>query len=92
MSRIEVEAMIRNYKSIEKMVSDLTNKMTAIEEQIKKEMVERNTEELRCGSFVVRFTSVLSSRFNTRLFKQVIGADVYKMFCKEVFNKRFQIC
>ena len=91
MSRNEVEAMIRNYKSIEKMVSDLTNKMTAIEEQIKKEMVERNTEELRCGSFVVRFTSVLSSRFNTRLFKQVIGADVYKMFFKEVFNKRFTI-
>ena len=91
MSRIEVEAMVREYKGIEKMVSELTNKMVSIEEQIKKEMVERNTEELRCGSFVVRFTSVLSSRFNTRLFKQVIGADVYKMFCKEVFNKRFTI-
>ena len=91
MSRIEVEAMVREYKGIEKMVSELTNKMVSLEEQIKREMVERNTEELRCGSFIIRFTSVLSSRFNTKLFKQVIGADVYKMFCKEVFNKRFTI-
>lgn len=91
MSRFEIEAMVREYKGIEKMVGELTGKMNSIEERIKREMVERDVPELVCSAGVVRFIDVLSTRFSGTFFKKIVGADVYKMFCREVASKRFTI-
>ena len=42
------------------------------------------------GNVIVRFTSILSARFDTKAFKKDF-ADIYTMFCKQVPSKRFSI-
>ena len=53
-------------------------------------MLERNTEELTAGRFIIRWTSVVSNRFDSSAFKKVHG-DLYKAFCKATSSRRFTI-
>ena len=62
----------------------------AIRDSIKQEMMERDTEELECGQYIIRYTSVLSNRFDTTAFKKTYG-DLYKAFTKQTASKRFSI-
>ena len=80
-SLIEYEAMIEELKA----------EAEEIRNEIKEEMEARNTEELEIGSHIVRFTSVLSSRFDTKRFKEELGESLYKAYCKEVASRRFTI-
>ena len=65
--------------------------MMNVRNEIKNEMNARETEELAIGSHIVRFTSVLTSRFDTKRFKEAFGEDIYKAFTKEVSSRRFSI-
>ena len=43
------------------------------------------------GRFVVRFIDVLTTRFDTKRFKEKFGEEVYNAFTKQVPSKRFSI-
>ena len=62
----------------------------ALRDDIKTEMLTRNTEELEAGQYIVRWTSVLSQRFDSTAFKKVMP-DIYKDFIKQVSSRRFSI-
>ena len=62
----------------------------AIREAIKEYMVERGTEELIAGSYIVRYTNVISNRFDSTGFKRLY-ADLYKDFTKTVSSRRFSV-
>ena len=62
----------------------------AIRDSIKEEMLERDTEELIAGSYIIRWTSVLSNRFDTTNFKKMYG-ELYKAFTKQSASRRFTI-
>ena len=62
----------------------------ALRDSIKQEMLERDTEELECGQYIIRWTSVLTQRFDTTSFKKAMP-DVYKSFIKQSASKRFSI-
>ena len=57
---------------------------------IKEEMEARETEELDLGNVIIRFTSVLSNRFDTTSFKK-LHKDLYNLFVKQVASRRFSI-
>ena len=57
---------------------------------IKEEMEARETEELNLGNVIIRFTSVLSNRFDTTAFKK-LHSDLYNSFLKQVASRRFSI-
>ena len=76
----KVELLTEYEAAIEEMKAEAEE----IRNSIKAEMDERGTEELQIGQFIVRFTNVVSSRFDTKRFKEKFGADVYKAFTKEV--------
>ena len=59
-------------------------------DEIKAEMLSRNTEEMEAGQYIVRWTSVLTQRFDTTAFKKVMP-DVYKEYTKQVSSRRFSI-
>lgn len=80
--------MLREYEA---MIEELKAEAEEIKKEIKGEMDERETEELEIGQFIVRFTSVLSSRFDTKRFKEAFGEETYKAFTKEVKSRRFTI-
>ena len=62
----------------------------ALRDSIKQEMLERGTEELECGQYIVRWTSVLTQRFDSTSFKKAMP-DVYKAFIKQSTSRRFSI-
>jgi predicted phage-related endonuclease len=45
---------------------------------------------MEAGKYIVRWTSVLSQRFDTSAFKKVMP-EVYKEYTKQVTSRRFSI-
>ncbi len=62
----------------------------AIRDELKAEMLQRNTEELECGQYIIRYQSIVSNRFDSSAFKRLMP-DVYKSFIKQSTSKRFSI-
>ena len=62
----------------------------ALRDSIKQELIERDTEELECGQYIIRYTSVLTQRLDTTAFKKALP-DVYKSFVKQSASRRFSI-
>lgn len=91
MSINNIESKIKELKEIEAYLAELNEEAEAIRDDIKAEMNERGTEELEAGQYIVRWTSVLSTRFDTKRFKEVFGDELYKAYTREVSSRRFQI-
>lgn len=91
MANNEMLSKIESLIEYEAMIEELKAEADEIRNAIKDEMDARETEELQIGSHIVRFTSVVSSRFDTKAFKEKMGADMYKLFTKEVASRRFTI-
>ncbi len=62
----------------------------AIRDEIKQHMLDANTEELECGQYIIRWSSVLTQRLDTTAFKKAMP-DVYKAFIKQTTSRRFSI-
>lgn len=90
MSRNELVAKIEALNEWEAVIEEAKAEAEAIRDSIKQEMMERDTEELAAGKYIVRWTSVLSNRFDTTSFKKVYG-DLYKVFTKQSASRRFTI-
>lgn len=91
MSANTIIAKVNYLKELEAMMEELKVEAEAIKDDIKSEMVARNTETMTVGDYIIRYCEVLSSRFDTKRFKEEIGEDVYKAYTKEVLSKRFSI-
>lgn len=91
MSINNIEAKVEELKELESFMEEITEQMDAIKDSIKSEMNERGVEELEAGKYIIRWTSILSTRFDTKRFKEVFGDELYKAYTKEVSSRRFQI-
>ena len=90
MSTVEITSKIEALKDLESLIEEAKAEAEALRDEIKTEMLNRNTEELEAGQYIVRWTSVLSQRFDTTAFKKVMP-DVYKAYTKQVSSRRFSI-
>lgn len=90
MSTIDVVSKIEELEELEKLIEEAKAEAEALRDEIKAEMMARNTEELEAGKYIVRWTSVLSQRFDSTAFKKVLP-DVYKAYTKQVSSRRFTI-
>ena len=90
MSSIEISEKIRALKEWEEVIAEAQAEAEAIKDSIKAEMSARQVEELEADTFIVRWTSVLTQRFDTTAFKKVMP-DVYKEYTKQVSSRRFSI-
>lgn len=90
MSINELEARINKMQEWEELAKEAAAEAEAIRDSIKAEMMERNAEELEAGAFIIRWTSVLSNRFDTTAFKKEHG-DLYKAFTKQSISRRFTV-
>ena len=90
MSTIEITSKIEALKDLESLIEEAKAEAEALRDEIKSEMLSRNTEELEAGQYIVRWTSVLSQRFDTTAFKKVMP-EVYKEYTKQVTSRRFSI-
>ena len=90
MSTIEITSKIEAIKDLESLIEEAKAEAEALRDEIKSEMLNRDTEELEAGQYIVRWTSVLTQRFDTTAFKKVMP-DVYKAYTKQVSSHRFSI-
>ena len=90
MSTIEITGKIEALKDLESLIEEAKAEAEALRDEIKSEMLNRDTEELEAGQYIVRWTSVLTQRFDTTAFKKVMP-DVYKEYTKQISSRRFSI-
>ena len=90
MSTIEITSKIEALKELEALIEEAKAEAEALRDEIKTEMLNRNTEEMEAGQYIVRWTPVVSQRFDSTAFKKVMP-DIYKSFTKQVSSRRFSI-
>ena len=90
MSTVEITSKIDALKDLETLIEEAKAEAEALRDEIKAEMLSRNTEEMEVGQYIVRWTSVLTQRFDSTAFKKVMP-DVYKEYTKQVSSRRFSI-
>ena len=90
MSKIELLAKIELLNKYEAMMEEIKAEADSIRNAIKAEMEAREVEELIAGQYIVRYTSILSNRFDSTAFKKVMP-EIYKAYTKQVSSRRFTI-
>ena len=90
MSKNELIKRIEYLRELEDMEAEIKAEAETIRESLKAELADRETEELVVGNYIVRWTSVLSNRFDTTGFKKAYG-DLYKAFTKQSASRRFSV-
>ena len=90
MSTMEINEKVAELKELEALIEEAKAEAESIRDEIKQEMLSLDTEELEAGQHIIRWTSVLSNRFDTTAFKKVMP-DVYKAYTKQVTSRRFTI-
>ena len=90
MSKNELIAKIEALNEWEALMEEAKSEAEAIRDSIKAEMMEREVEELTAGQYIIRWTSVLTNRFDSTAFKKVMP-EVYKAFTKQSASRRFTI-
>lgn len=90
MSINEMQAKIETLKEWEALLEEAKAQVEALKDEIKAEMLTRNTEEMTAGKYIVRWTPVLSQRFDSTTFKKE-HAEMYKQYTKQTSSRRFSI-
>ena len=90
MSTVEITSKIDALKDLETLIEEAKAEAEALRDEIKAELLSRNTVEMEAGQYIVRWTSVLTQRFDTTAFKKVMP-EVYKEYTKQVSSRRFSI-
>ena len=90
MSANELTSKVRELKELKAFAEQIADEIATIEDLIKAEMTERNTEEMTVDVFKIRWTRMTSSRFDTTAFKKT-HADLYDQYTKQTESRRFSI-
>ena len=90
MSTTEITTKIESLRELEELIEEAKAEAETLRDEIKAEMMNRNTEEMTVGQYIIRWTSILSNRFDTTGFKRAYG-DLYKSFTKQTASRRFTI-
>ena len=90
MSINEMESKIAKLQEWEMLAEEAKAEAEALRDEIKAEMLTREAEEMEAGRYIVRWTPVLSNRFDTTTFKKE-HAEMYKQYTKQTASRRFSI-
>ena len=90
MSTNDLVMKVEKLKELEELLEEVKTEAESVRDEIKQEMMAQDTEELEAGQYIIRWTSVLSNRFDTTAFKKVMP-EVYKAYTKQVASRRFTI-
>ena len=90
MTKVEMLAKIELLNRYETMMEEIKAEADKVRNSIKAEMEAREVEELIAGQYIIRWTSVLSNRFDSTAFKKVMP-ELYKAYTKQTASRRFTI-
>lgn len=90
MSAVDIASKIEQLKELEELIEEAKAEAEALKDEIKEEMMKQGKEEMEAGKYIVRWTSVLSQRFDSTAFKKALP-EVYKAYIKQSASRRFSI-
>ena len=90
MNKEELLKQVRDLKELKVMAEELQAEITAIEDSIKAEMTAQNITELQIDIFKIRWTPVISNKFDTSAFKKIYS-DLYNQFTRIYETRRFSV-
>jgi predicted phage-related endonuclease len=90
MTTTELTTTVRNLKDLMNMREELEAEIASAQETIKAELAAREVDELTVDVFKVRWTRVVSNRFDTTAFKKA-HEDIYSLFTEATETRRFSI-
>ena len=86
----ELMQKIESLADWERIAKEAQAEAESIKDSLKAELTSRGVEELEVGHHILRYTTVLTSRFDTTAFKRDF-ADIYAEFTKQTMSKRFTV-
>ena len=90
MTKNEIVALIETMNNYDELAAKAKAKADAIRDALKEEMMERGLEEMEAGTYIVRYTNIISNRFDSTTFNRLY-ADLYKDFTKQTTSRRFTV-
>ena len=90
MANNELEKLVAEREEWVKILDDAKEMVENLTDQIKEEMLSRETEELVAGRYIVRWTTFPKSSFDSSAFKKE-HADLYNMFTKISTARKFTV-
>lgn len=90
MSTIELDAKVNSLRELRDLESEIKSEITAIEDEIKAEMLARNTDTLTGQNCIVTWKTVVSNRFDSAAFK-LTHADLFAQYSRTTTSRRFVI-
>ena len=90
MSTNEMDSKIAKMQEWEALAKEAEQEAEALRDEIKAEMLARETEEMTAGKYIVRWTSVLTQRFDSTAFKKE-HVEMYKLYTKQTASRRFTV-
>ncbi len=90
MSKNDLICKIESLREWESLLEEAQAQVDTLKDELKYELTDRGVEELEVGQYIIRYTNVLSNRFDSSAFKKIYS-DLYKAFTKQVASKRFSI-
>ena len=91
MANNELIKKVEEIRELEDLLEEVKTSIENAKDVLKAQMLKQGTEEMDLdGRYILRWTSQLASRFDTKRFKEEYK-DLYLAFTKEVSSKRFSI-
>jgi len=81
---------IQKLKTLEGQQKELERQIEELKADIKADMKREGLEELRAVEHIVRFTTVITNRFDSKAFKAE-HSRLYNQYMKQLTSKRFSI-
>lgn len=88
MTERTLQAKVRKIKELEAQQKSLEKQISSLKADIQDEMKDR--EQLQAGEYLVRWTRVVSNKFDSKAF-QSEHSRLFKKYVKEVESRRFTI-
>ena len=90
MSTKDLTEMVRSLKELEALITEAQAEAESIKDELKAEMINRNTEEMMVDVFKIRYKTVKSNRFDTTAFKST-HKELYNQYIKQTESRRFTV-
>ncbi len=90
MSKNEMISKIEELQELEAFIEEIKEEADSIRDELKQMMLDKETEELECGQYIIRYQNIVSNRLDSSSFKKQMP-DLYNSFIRQVTSKRFSI-
>ena len=81
---------VKKLKALEAQQKELESQIEALKGEIKADMEEKGLEQQKAGDFLIRWTTVLSSRFDSKAYQRE-HESFYHQYLKQTASRRFSI-